>query len=745
MFQPKGIVCKDIDTLLKHIADNYEIVSKVEYHKKKRRVIKYINIPSAFDSEASSFTIVGIKCSCMYIWQIGINGYACYGRTWEQYEDAMSKIKKHFNLDLYTRLPMYVHNLSYDFQFIRTHHEIYSIFAREKRCPMKVVTKEGFEFRCSYVLSGASLEQTCKDLQKYKIAKKVGDLDYSLLRTPVTKLSQTEIDYCMYDVFCVMNYIKEEMERYDNNVTKIPMTKTGKVRKRCREHCFNKKNKARYKKIISGLQINDLEEYNYLKRAFQGGFTHASWLNVYFVHYKVHSFDFTSSYPTVLCCEEYPMGKGEYIKIIDEADLENRAKTHLLVFNVHITGLKPKFKYEHYLSASKCWVWNSEGLPTYLNEKNKSCRCDNGRLIEADEINTTITNVDWEIIKQCYEWDGIDFGHGYQYIKGYLPKEFVEIILDLYKKKTEWKDIEEFAAEYLLAKGDVNSMYGMTVTDIINSVISFIDGEWQECDGDIDKQIDDYNKSRTRFLFYPWGVFCTAYARRNLWTGILELGEDYIYSDTDSVKFLNYEKHKNYFENYNKWIIMKLEEACKYHGIDPEMVRPKTVKGKSKPLGVWDDEGVDTPEGHIYARRFKTLGAKRYLIEGWKSEEEKEILDDEGNPTGEKEIIPAHWELKCTIAGVNKKLTSKWFNNDYDNAFDKFKDYMEVPEEYSGRLIATYIDPEDAIEADVTDYQGNVWHMTKNPGIHLGKSSYNLTMTPIYMALLNGREEQQSC
>lgn len=725
MFRPDGVLLSDINELLNVIGDDYEIAKKVTYKNKRRRVVSYIDLPCSFDIEVSSFTIGEVKASCMYIWQFGINGYCCYGRTWEEFDEAMKKVAQHFDLGYDRYLPVYVHNLAYEFQHIRDHFEWESIFAREKRVPMKATTKSGIEFRCSYFLSGCSLEQTCKDLTKYKIEKKVGDLDYDKIRTPLTPLTETEIGYCVYDVYCVMNYIMEEIERY-GDVTKIPMTKTGKVRLRCRNVCFSDKNKKKYSKTMSSLKISSIEEYDMLKRAFQGGFTHAGWCNAYFEHWLAQSKDFTSSYPTVLVAEEYPMGKGEEIHIKDIADLKERAKTHLLIFNIRLTNVRPKFKYEHYLSGAKCWTYNSNGNPSYLNEKHKGCRMDNGRVVEAAELCTTITNVDYEIIERDYDFDTVDFGKGYQYIKGYLPKEFVQVILDLYQQKTTLKDVEGMEGEYQLAKGDINGMYGMTVTDIINDVIDYEMGEWSSHEDDKEAQLNRYNNSRNRFLFYPWGVFCTAYARRNLWTGIFELGKDYIYSDTDSCKYLNFEKHEEYFTKYNEWIIMKLEQACKYHGFDPALIAPKTKDGVSKPLGVWDDEGCDTPEGHVYARRFKTLGAKRYLIEYWDKKEKE-------------------WHLKCTIAGVNKKKTSKWFMEHYDEAFDLFDDMMEVPEEYSGRLIASYIDADDAIEADVTDYVGNVYHMKKNTGINMTKSSYNLTMTPVYMALLESREDEQTC
>ena len=209
-----------------------------------------------------------------------------------------------------------------------------------------------------------------------------------------------------------------------------------------------------------------------------------------------------------------------------------------------------------------------------------------------------------------------------------------------------------------------------------------------------------------------------------MWSGILECGKDYIYSDTDSLKILNPEAHEEYFKKYNELAIAKLKRACEYHNLPLSMAIPKTIKGVEKPLGVWDDEGTDTPEGHLYARRFKTLGAKRYLIEYWNKD---------------------HWALKCTIAGVNKKKTSEWFMNDYENAFEKFTNLMTVPEEYSGRMIATYIDPEDTIEGDITDYNGVPYHVEKNTGIHMSNSDYNLTMTLAYLTLLGARERVLTC
>ena len=112
--------------------------------------------------------------------------------------------------------------------------------------------------------------------------------------------------------------------------------------------------------------------------------------------------------------------------------------------------------------------------------------------------------------------------------------------------------------------------------------------------------IAKYNKSSSRFLFYPWGVAICAYARRNLFTGILEFKEDYIYADTDSIKVQNIENHMDYIKRYNDDCIKKLYMAMDYHELPYDLIEPKTIKGESKPLGVWDFDG--------HYKRFKTLG-----------------------------------------------------------------------------------------------------------------------------------------
>lgn len=124
----------------------------------------------------------------------------------------------------------------------------------------------------------------------------------------------------------------------------------------------------------------------------------------------------------------------------------------------------------------------------------------------------------------------------------------------------------------------------MCVTDICKDeeICTFEKG-WSRipAEGNEAMHIDKYNSDPNRFLSYAWGVFITAYARRNLFTGIMAMGKDYVYCDTDSIKFLNMDAHKAYIEDYNSNVIRKCTECLEYWDLDPTMLSPKNKKERS--------------------------------------------------------------------------------------------------------------------------------------------------------------------
>ncbi|MCS5736697.1 hypothetical protein, partial [Herbiconiux daphne] len=313
-----------------------------------------------------------------------------------------------------------------------------------------------------------------------------------------------------------------------------------------------------------------------------------------------------------------------------------------------------------------------------------------------------------DIIEAGYEWDSIGVSDVIGFKKAYLPRAFVESVLEFYEGKTTLKGVEGQEVNYALKKEMANSCYGMTVTDIVKDNHTYID-EWGFEQVDPSEALEKYNGKRNRTTFYAWGIWVTAYARRNLWSAILNLGNDYIYSDTDSVKFTNADTHKEYFDYYNNWIVDKIENALAHNTIDPSRATPKNIYGDDKPLGVWDYEGTYT--------RFKTLGAKRYMVE-------------------------KDGKLEITIAGLPKKNGVKYLEmvSGGDNlaAFELFDDDLYVPAEYAGKLTHRYVD--DEMEFDFIDYNGVKAHIFTASGVHLSQQPYNMSVSAVFLKFIGSIE-----
>ena len=260
----------------------------------------FFNCPCSFDIETSSFYEEGEKRACMYLWGFCLNGFCLYGRSWPEFMQLCTQLSDILALSDTKRLICYIHNLAYEFQFMRKWFDWLNVFSIRERKPIYALCSLGIEFRCSYLLSGYSLEKLGDQLQRYPVKKAVGALDYDKIRHSETPITDEELYYQQQDVLVVNNYIRECIENEGNNITYIPLTKTGYVRRYCRNVCLysgkhHKLNQS-YNRLIKSLTLTP-EVYNMLKRAFQGGFTHASCFASGKTLQHVSSYDFTSSYP----------------------------------------------------------------------------------------------------------------------------------------------------------------------------------------------------------------------------------------------------------------------------------------------------------------------------------------------------------------------------------------------------------------------------------------------------------------
>lgn len=653
------------------------------------RKVKYLNAPIAFDIETTSTYVDGVKTAMMYVWQFAFRDIIVIGRTWEEFQQLVKFLTDTLHLSSTRRLIIWVHNLGYEFQFFRRLFVWEKVFALKERTPVYALATGGIEFRCSYVLTGYPLKKLG---EQCGVPKLVGDLDYNVIRHSKTPLSDEELNYCINDVKILTHYIGKQIVK-ENGIHNIPLTKTGYVRRYCRQKTLY--DDKSYRRIIQTLRIGSCEEFSMLMRSFTGGFTHANANHVGTVLTNVASYDFTSSYPAVMIAEKYPMSQGVCVQNIrNRKTFDTYLNRYCCIFDIEFSELFSSCPQEHYISYSR----RIDGEKIVQ---------ENGRIVCAKKLVVTITNIDFDIIRQTYIWGDIRVGRMYCYKKDYLPTSFVQSILDLYKIKTEYKGVQGMEQEYMCAKEMLNSCYGMCVTSPLRPIISYTTNWDIKPAPASNEEIDKINKSPKRFLFYPWGVFVTAYARRNLWSAILALKNDYVYSDTDSVKFLECDTHMSYFKAYNGVMEQKLIKACEHHSIDPAEVSPYTVNGVKKTLGLWDFEGVYS--------KFKTLGAKRYMVE-------------------------KNGKIDITVSGVCKQVAIPYLVSTYGRSgvFNAFDNLLSIPPLDGGKKLRTYIDYEQ--RGEIRDYVGNVGNYSELSSMHLENTGYTLNLSIIYLDYLCGKK-----
>lgn len=662
-------------------------------------LIKVSDVLATFDIETTSTYMEGNKFAFMYEWSfcliVSRETVTFYGREWQEFRELLSLLHKYYLLGSKRKMIIWVHNLSYEFQFIRKELDgDWIVFAGDVRKPYKAEIQD-FIFRDTLILSAMSLAKVADNLQKHSIEKLLGDLDYTKTRTSITPMTEQELAYCKNDVLIVAYYISEQIDLY-GDITKIPLTNTGRVRRFVKDKCFHsakshKKDSrgknSRYRALMAECTLDE-SIYKSLLLAFQGGFTHANPCHAGQVLEGVHSIDFTSSYPAVMLSELFPMSRGERVTFASETEFLDAVADNGkgLLFTVKFYRLQAKIAQDNYLSVYKAIQIEK---PTI----------NNGRIFAADSASFVVTDIDFQIIQSCYSWEGYQMGDCYQFYMSYLPRAIIEAILELYTKKTTLKGVEGKEVEYLVSKGMLNSVYGMSVTSVVKDE-NIYDGEWTVKPADYREQIKTYNENKQRFLYYPWGVWVTAYARRNLWKGILAIGEDYIYSDTDSIKFLNLERHKTFIDEYNRQITSKIQTMLDFYHLDYQT--PKTIKGKEKPIGVWDYEGEYS--------KFKTLGAKRYMYE-------------------------KDGRLSITIAGLSKKA-GRGYIAGQEKPFEFFNNEMYIPASFTGKMTHTYID--EPLEYDIIDYTGASQHVRALSSVHLEPAEFTLTQSRLYLDFLEG-------
>lgn len=676
--------------------NNYGLIEESKKKRRSQNKHRIMNVFTAFDIETSTIwlnpdhSLYDVH-SFMYVWQYQIEEYTVKGRTWEEFfyflevlRLALDKIRTENKLSVNPLLVTWVHNLAYEWTFLSSLYPFTNdeVFFRDVRKPIYCRMYDSFEFRCSYIQTNLSLSALCKQtgVQQKLSGQK---FNYDKIRFPWTKLTPFEEEYTTIDVQSLVEAMKYRVQRGGDTLQTVPLTSTGYVRRECKEAL-----KDQY------LDIREMKpgekEYRLLRKAFRGGNTHA---NRYFVNQiidDVYSYDISSSYPTQQLTQLFPIKPFRWLDIRQRTARKRIERVfqfiglgYAVVGTYQFKNMRLKNHREPipYISLSRCQAMGDEDTELLL---------DNGRVLECAYMEISLTEIDLQIVLEQYTFDSFDVLEAMVSQKDYLPMSYRQVIQEYYNKKTALKgdDTEDGKYMYMKSKNMLNAVYGMSATDPVHQDIHYSDMMYKVSTYE-DFTPEELQKLLKNAVFpYQWGVYTTAYARKQLQDAIKLCGDKIIYCDTDSVK------------TKGDIDISRLNDKLKKTAIQ-QKAYADDMKGKRHYIGLFELDG--------HYDKFITQGAKRYAYQ---------IGDDIG----------------ITVAGVSKKINEETgisFAVEELGSLDNFRIGMKWKK--AGGTISVYNDADDF---DYTDKKtGKTVHIKSN--VAIVPSTYVMTYSKDYSLLLN--------
>lgn len=641
----------------------------------------YYDICASFDIETTTFYIDDTPYSTMYVWQFGINDTVIMGHTYEEFTALLTRIQSLIKPKQNQRLLVAVHNLAYEFSYIRDHLNITESFLKEIRQPLTLEHNGFFVFLDTLAITQSTLAKvgaTYCNTQKCK-----GDLDYSVLRFAdkdhATPLTRDEMGYCHNDVLILCEFMRFYNDTYLANGTR-PMTATGilnnEINEEFKKYC--EENPKHAERVRRSHPAKD-DYIDIMKWCYRGGYTHS---NMLFVGMEITSpligVDYTSSYPSVMMYRKFPqsMRKCERIKTIDDV-IRYYKNDYASVFKMTLYGVKNRLNHS-IESKSKCIELEGEYI-------------DNGRVLCADKMTVYIDMLTLFNYLRFYDFESYEI---YDVMIGkmdYLKPYLIQPMLKYYERKNYLKSIGEEGIEYKTAKGKVNSFYGLTVKSVPFERVTYSEGTWQtEPATEYERQMD--NKALVCWI----GIFVSSWARYNLLQSLADLegmGVNCYYLDTDSIKMDDKPEARRYIADYNAKIKAMCEDAKKRTGATD------LING----LGDFDIEFADgTKNGAI--TKLKYLGAKRYILTTNKGVELQTIAG-----------LPKGWLFEAI-----RDKDNTYYNRD---PFEAFNDNMVA---VGCKLQSVYND--DPFEFECTDVNGEVYDVKELSCVSLVSANFSLSL-----------------
>lgn len=632
---------------IKNIEDfPFDVIKNLPTEKAKRGEKKhdkhYVHCYTSTDSETTK--IPNEDLSVMFLFQFGFKieddlyfvGCRNVG-TVKQFFDSLAAALGYDGKAKPRTMIIFDFNWNYEYGFTRSWFKTEGMFFKDIQHPLYGYSHGyHFEWRDAQALFGpGGLAGATKGLPHAKLK---GDLDYTKKRFPWTKIDaspagSSEFDYCVYDVFGLCEAVEREVTKYGVSLYGLKRTFTGWTRKEI--------NKILYPMRIRHESITEHDSYKTftaLEEAKRGGNTHCNKEYAGLI-LSFNCKDVSSMYPDSMIHDKFPITPFSPIRMPDRATFEgeiergeNAVLARLRIYNLE---LKDEFEPVPYISKDKCRnlvglgrlnQFTRKGTVVYKQEQVVGEE-DNGRVSYACGFECTITDDDFRCMRDMYNFD-YDIIDMWTSRYGYLPQEIRDYLIKLYQDKCNYSGKPEFEVERAKAKVHLNAVYGLFCANLMSDRVEYDVESDDYCTVIYADKPDaikeaEYDEQCKRVLLVPRiGIWVTAHCRRKLQRLINLVGVDMMYCDTDSVFYLNPEKHEEEIEALN----------AEY--------RERAIKSGAYGTGAdgvthYCGEFEDDKNGKIVS-----MGAKKYAYE--KTDKH----------TGEVKVI-------LTVAGVPKNEGSK--------------------------------------------------------------------------------------
>ena len=673
-------------------AENKSVLDEIIPEFTKYRKSGYIDIGAAFDIETTSYYSEDLKANVatMYHWQFGLNDVVITGRTWEEFTQFCKYLDKKAK-KAKAMLLILDQNLGFEFSFIKGlfkwkkdkkgHTQI---FAKDERTIIYAITGN-LEFRDTLALTGLRLDYYKKNFN-LDVGKLAGDLDYDLMRTSETPLTDSEIAYCVNDVLVLTDFYHKFLKPQFMELDKaIPLTSTGIPRSEVKE-AFKSLNKSEQKKIRSEIRNAMPNRDLYLlwrTYLFRGGLTHANIVACNeLVESPFESLDGKSMHPSQMFHHNFSY---KYLRknpdlfpvILEQSRDEKYGFFGLFTF--------------YDIQAS---TFHSLESKNKIVEFTPDAVFDNGRLVKCKRITVMLTQIDWVNYEKMYKWSSYKVHYIYQSYMKPLPEYLLKTVAHYFWVKENSRDD---VVLYNLTKRKLNGCFGMCATGLTETDLEY-DPELQMLVPS--KTMKTYDELIRNLILLPqWAIEIAAYSRAQLVDAIINGGGvDSIYYDTDSNKVNHPEKHMKYYEDFNAKMI-EINKNINTFGYD---------KDPFLHIGCWEREYTGT--------KYKVLGAKRYLVE------------HDG-------------EIQCTVAGMVKGTLEKYCEDKNLNIWDEFSDNLTLTKEYSKKKTTVYRD--EPFEDELKDYLGHTSKVSEKSCVAIIGIPFHMSMESYFVDLIKLKKAER--